>query len=229
MAMTNSTDTPPAGDDIDLLLPWYATGRLDTAERARVADAIARDPELARRVALADEERIATEELHDALPPPSGRARQDLFARIDAMEGTKSGAEAGGGLVGRIVAFFASLSPRSTALAAGFAALLILLQAGLIAGSLLRPDASFEVASERGGAVEGSFALVTFAPGATTNQVAEVLDAQGAQIVEGPYPGGIFRVRLSARPLDQNGVEAALARLRKRADVVQLAFPAGTR
>jgi hypothetical protein len=228
MAMTNNADAPPPGDDIDLLLPWYATERLDPAERARVADALARDPELALRLSLAEDERLATEELHEALPAPSARVRQDLFARIEALEGGGRSLEPGG-VLARIVGFFGSLSPRTTAMAAGFAALLILVQAGFLASSLLRENASFQVASHGGSTEEGSFALVSFAPAATADKIVETLEAEGARITEGPFPGGMFRVRLSPRRLDRAALEEAVARLTRRADVVRLAVPAETR
>jgi hypothetical protein len=227
MAMTNNADAPPPGDDIDLLLPWYATERLDPAERARVADALARDPELALRLSLVADERLATEELHETLPAPSARVRQDLFARIDALEKGRSPETRG--LLARIVGFFESLSPRTTAMTAGFAALLILVQAGFLAGSLLRENASFQVASIGGSTEEGSFALVSFAPAATADKIVETLDAEGARITEGPFPGGMFRVRLSPKRLDKAALDEAVARLTRRADVVRLAVPAETR
>ena len=227
--MTNNAETPPPGDDIDLLLPWYATERLDPAERARIADALARDPALALRLSLVEDERRATEALHEALPAPSARVRQDLFARIEALEGPARSPETGGSVLARVVGFFGALSPRTTAIAAGFAVLLILVQAGFLASSLMRDDASFQVASHGGSAEGGSFALVSFAPRATASQIIETLDAQGARITEGPYPGGMFRVRLSPGRLDREALDDALARLRRRADVVEAAVPAETR
>jgi hypothetical protein len=230
MAMTDRTDTPPPGeDDIDLLLPWYATERLDPAERARIAETLARDPELARRLALVEEEQVATALSHDALTAPSGRVRQDLFARIEALEGVGRRTGAGAGILDRLTGFFAALSPRTTAMAAGFAALLIVLQAGLLAGSLLRDDASFQVASHGTGREEGSLALVTFVPGATAEKIAETLGSRGMRIVNGPYPGAIFQVKLSAKPLEAADLQRALAELGAQTEVVLFVAPASVR
>jgi anti-sigma factor RsiW len=227
--MTNTADRPPEGDDIDLLLPWYATDRLDPADRARIAEALATDPDLARRLALAEEELGATVEAHEALPAPSGRVRQDLFARIDALERTARGNAAGDGLVARILGFFEALSPRTTAMAAGLAALLIVVQAGFLAGTLLPERATFDVASHGGATSEGSFAFVTFEPAASASQIVEALGAENARITEGPYPGGVFRVRLSTTRLDRAAFEEAVAKLTRHRGVVQLVLPAGDR
>ena len=225
--MTDTAKTPPEGDDIDLLLPWYATERLRPTDRARVADALARDPEFARRLALAEEELGATIAANEALPAPSGRVRDQLLARIGALEGThRRPRGAGNAHLRRLIAFFESLSPRMAAFGAGLAALLILLQAGLLAGMLLRPGSSFETASHGETREKGSFALVTFVPSATAGQIVAVLDGEGMRIAEGPYPGGVFRVRLSTSLLQGQAMDDAVARLSRRADTVQLAIPA---
>jgi anti-sigma factor RsiW len=79
-SLTSPTEDGPddrqsrAPDAIDELLPWHATGRLSAADRARVEAALAREPEVARRAALAEEEREETIALNESLGVPSSRA-----------------------------------------------------------------------------------------------------------------------------------------------------------
>src|SRR5690606_18441242 len=106
----------------------------------RVEDALERDPELARRYALVRDELGETIVLNESLGAPSSRAMEKLFARIDAEPKRITVRSLGFGA--RLNEFLASLSPRTLALAGGAAALAILLQAGIIAGVMLKERTS---------------------------------------------------------------------------------------
>ena len=49
MAMSNTMPDPREPGDVEALLPWYAAGTLNARDARRVADALDRDPALARR------------------------------------------------------------------------------------------------------------------------------------------------------------------------------------
>src|SRR5579862_9674049 len=117
-------------DDIEALLPWHAAGSLSRRDAERVEQALASDRELARRLDLAREELRATTHLNETLGMPSERARQNLFARIDAEPARA--AHALSGLAGRLTRFIAGLAPRTLAWSASAAALALVLQAGVI-------------------------------------------------------------------------------------------------
>ena len=70
--------------DIEELLPWHAAGTLSRRDTQRVEEALARDPELARRYALVREELGETILLNETLGAPSAHAMEKLFAKIDA-------------------------------------------------------------------------------------------------------------------------------------------------
>jgi anti-sigma-K factor RskA len=72
--------------EIELLLPWYATGTLSQHDAQRVEQALAEDGVLARRYELLLEERAAAVNLNETLGSPSDRAMEKLFAAIDAEE-----------------------------------------------------------------------------------------------------------------------------------------------
>jgi len=72
--------------EIEALLPWYAAGTLSRYDPDRVEQALARDPELARRYDLVRQELAETIRLNETLSVPSARAIEKLLAAIDAEE-----------------------------------------------------------------------------------------------------------------------------------------------
>src|SRR5262249_7242697 len=152
--------------ELEMLLPWHAAGTLRPADAARVDAALAADRELAEHFALVRAEMAETIAVNEALGQPSARAFERLLANIDAASPRSSNARAGGFLA-RLVAAW---SPQALAWSAALAALLIVLQAGVIATVLLgQRGARFETASAPPptSAVAGAHILVRFAPDAS--------------------------------------------------------------
>lgn len=73
-----------ADGDIELLLPWYATGALDAADASRVASALASDPRLARVYATIRREHAAVAAIGETPGTLSPRPMLTLFEAIDA-------------------------------------------------------------------------------------------------------------------------------------------------
>ncbi|MGB6534774.1 MAG: hypothetical protein WBF58_02300 [Xanthobacteraceae bacterium] len=187
--------------EVELLLPWYAAGTLNERDAQAVQAALADDPELAVRyewvrAELAEETAIGT-----ALGQPSGRDAQALFAKIGSLQ-ARRGAPAVD-LFARIGEFFAGLSPRTLAWSAAAAALVVLLQAGVLATFTLKESPSgYQTASLPTNVTgEGSYALIRFQPEATAAQVVSFLQTNKLTIVGGPTAGGLYRVRVAARKL----------------------------
>jgi len=184
--------------EIDELLPWHAAGTLSRKEAQRVEDALAKDPELARRYALVREELGETIHLNETLGAPSARAMEKLFAKIDAEPARRPAVSLN--LAARVGEFFASLTPRTLAYASGAAVLALLLQAGFIAGVMIKENqtAGYETASAPTNppAGEGAFALIRFSPQATQDDVTKFLEANKFSIASGPIAGGMYRVRV---------------------------------
>jgi hypothetical protein len=232
----NSNDRLSQGD-LEDLLPWHAAGTLDANEAAEVERALAADPEMARRFALVREELTETILLNESLGAPSARAMETLFRAIDQdrKEDRKVVRRAANApsLGARIAEFF---SPRAMAWTAAAAVVVVMLQAGVIARMALQePDgaksyetASFETASApvtRGLSI-GSYALVRFAPQASIADVNKFLDGRNAAIVDGPKPGGIYRVRVAEGSVSR----AELGRLVKEMEAAKsiVSFAAAT-
>jgi hypothetical protein len=127
--------------EIEALLPWHAAGTLDAPDTRRVEEALARDLPLREKYAAIGQERAGIVALNEALGAPSPRVVQKLFAAIDAEAVQRQPVSA------RVGGFLASLSPRALAWSAALAALLLLLQAGVIGALLMRHAGPAERAS----------------------------------------------------------------------------------
>jgi hypothetical protein len=187
----------PERQEIEELLPWHAAGTLSRRDAQRVEDALANDPELARRYALVHEEFGETIHLNETLGAPSARALEKLFAKIDAEPERRQAVSLN--LGSRIGEFFASLSPRTLAWSASAAAIAILLQAGLLADIMLKETKTgYETASapttDPG---VGAFTLIRFAPQASSDDITKFLEANKLSIAAGPMAGGLYKVRVA--------------------------------
>jgi hypothetical protein len=187
----------PERQEIEELLPWHAAGTLSRRDAQRVEDALANDPELARRYALVREEFGETIHLNETLGAPSARALEKLFTKIDAEPERRQTVSLN--LGNRIGEFFASLSPRTLAWSASAAAIAILLQAGLLADIMLKETKTgYETASapttDPG---VGAFTLIRFAPQASSDDITKFLEANKLSIAAGPMAGGLYKVRVA--------------------------------
>jgi anti-sigma factor RsiW len=222
--------------EIELLLPWHATGTLSARDARRVEEALARDPELARQYAVIREEYAATVHLNESLGSPPPRVMLKLFAAIDAEPERKSSTWFT--VSSRISGFFAGLSPRTLAWSASLAALALLLQAGAIAVIVAKNQpAKFETASlsvnepesmtralAPAAAAPPPRALVRFSPEARVADVTALLDSYQARILDGAK-GGMFHLQFGARSMTRDEAAALLARLQKE-KIVSLAVAA---
>jgi len=205
------TQTP---DDIEALLPWHAAGTLSRRDSARVEEALANDPELARRYALVRDELGETIVLNETLGAPSAHAMEKLFAKIDAEPQRKASLALGA----RVTSFFAGLSPRTLAYAGSAAALAILLQAGFIASVMIKEKSAGGYVTASAPSTDpgvGAFTLIRFAPQATQDDVTKFLDSNKFAITAGPLPGGFYKVRVAATALPKAELTTIVKKLQE--------------
>jgi hypothetical protein len=227
--------------DLEELLPWHAAGTLDSDEAAEVERALAADPELARRFALVREELTETILLNESLGAPSARAMETLFRAIDQDRKVVRRVASSPSLSARVAQFF---SPRMLAWTASAAAVVVLLQAGVITRLVLQEHESaalpvqaaatatdmptFETASApivtRGLEVD-SYALVRFAPQASIADINKFLDVHDAAIVDGPKAGGVYRVRVAHGSLSRQQLARVVKELEADKSIVSFAAP----
>jgi hypothetical protein len=222
-------DKTPEREDIEMLLPWHASGTLSRSEAERVEQALSQDPELARHFALAREERGETVHVNEALGAPSARAFERLFSAIEAESPSPKRqivSVAGGWLS----SLFAQFSPRTLAWSASAAAVVIMLQGGLITGLLLNVRGGDEIYDTASRGIElpidqGSYVLVRFNPAASAAAITRFLDTNAASIADGPK-GGLYRLKVSQNTLAKDEVARIVARLEQDKAVVGFAVPA---
>ena len=211
-----NTKEAPERDEIESLLPWHAAGTLSRRDTQRVEDALANNPELARRYEMVREELGETILLNETLGAPSGRAMEKLFAKIDAEPARKQTTSFN--LSTRVAGFFSSLSPRTLAYAGSAAVLAILLQAGIIGTVMMKETktSGYETASAPSTAPGvGAFTLIRFAPQASSDDITKFLDANKLQIAAGPMPGGLYKVRIGMAGLPKGEIETIVKKLQQ--------------
>ena len=195
--------------EIELLLPWYAAGTLDHHESQQVERALANDPELAARYEWVRAELAQETHVSEAAGEPSGRDVKTLFAKIDALPRPRSRSSID--LGARIAEFLAALSPRTLAWSAMAAVLAIVLQAGFLAGFVLKEKSpgGYETASVPANVSgEGSYVLLRFQPQASAADVANFLETNKLSIVGGPSAGGRSTTAVSQSDLTATPVVA---------------------
>ncbi|MFC5068762.1 hypothetical protein [Flaviflagellibacter deserti] len=202
--------------EISLLLPWYAAGTLSEAENRRVAAAIEADPELARRF---EDVRLEASEnllLNESLGAPSRSAADKLFAAIDAEEAANPRAyKPKFSLSAWLSEIKAALSPKTLGFAAAAAIAIIAVQTGVIV-SERSGGAVYETATAPASLSEGRQVLVSFKPQATVGEIDALLRDVGGTIIEAPFEGGLYKVRIGPADLDQAGFDRVIDTMRQR-------------
>jgi anti-sigma factor RsiW len=202
-------------NDVELLLPWHAAGTLSRRDAARVEQALANDNELAARYERVREELGEAIRVNESLGAPSARAMEALFAKIDAEPARqpKASFNLGASLANFVVGF----SPRTLGYGAAAAALAIVLQAGLLAGMVVKQGQTGQ--GQAGGYTtasmsesgQGAFVSVRFKPEATAADIGKFLSDNKAVIVDGPVAGtGMFKLRVAQRVLSEQELDTAV-------------------
>jgi hypothetical protein len=228
-----NTNRKLSRDDLEALLPWHAAGTLNARDADEVEQALAGDAELARRFAVAREEMTETILLNEALGAPSARVMENLFKAIDKERKAARAPAVTSGLGAWLADLF---TPRTLAWAGSAAAVIILLQVGVIAKLVLQDQgggggATFgtaDIGTQTRGIEIGAYALVRFAPQASMADITRFLDSRGALIVDGPRPsgqGGMYRVRISDKRLLSSELEQAVKEFQSASNLVSFAGP----
>jgi hypothetical protein len=230
------TNEKPSQYKIELLLPWYAAGTLNSRDADEVEKTLAQDKELTRRFAMVREEMNETILLNETLGAPSAGAMENLFKAIDKeRKGVRS--RAASGLGAWLTDLFRPrvLESRVLIYSASSAAVIMVLQSAVIAKLVLADrgggGATFETASAptsatRRGIDVGSYALVRFAAHVSIADMTKFLDSRGALIVDGPRPGGMYRVRIARTRLGADERARAVKEFQSASNLVSFAAPA---
>jgi hypothetical protein len=225
MAMMTLNKEAPERPDIEALLPWHAAGTLSRRDAERVEQALASDRELARRYNLVREELNETIHLNETLGAPSARAMEKLFAKIDAEapRAKKSSFD----LVGRIVEFMSSFSPRTLAMAGAAATVAVFVQAAVLTSIVVQDAATSgpTLANYDNGGPQ--LAAIRFTPHASAADITRFLDAHKAVVVNGPKRGGLYDIRLSTadKRLSQDELTQTIQKMKSESRIVEFIAP----
>ena len=213
-------------EEIEMLLPWYVTGRLDGADRTRVEGWLQRDPGLARQLDLIREERQAASDVALATPLPDGLTVDRTMSRI-VGDRSRMPASTGRSLWAQLAGILDFPTPRAVRFAAVATAIIIVAQTVAVATLVHRSPSAYETASggSQAGAAAGTFALVKFTDAATAADISQSLGELGVTIVDGPRAGGLYLVRLSASVMLAAERDRAIGRLRDQPRIVAFATP----
>ena len=206
-------------DEIEALLPWYVTGKLDAQSRARVERYMNAHPEVKAHLALAREEADVTISSNEAIAAPRPQAFDRLRASVAAAPRRKPLAAVLTELSDRFADWLADLAPPRLALAGAVAALLIVIQAAAI-GTLVMERVStpsYQTAAGDETPAKGFELLVQFSEGATIGEITDLLKRLDGDIAGGPK-AGLYRVRFAGSKAGDE--EAAIMTLKQSGIVV---------
>lgn len=226
--MSDDTTAAAEREEIEMLLPWYVSGRLDAGDRARVESYLARDAGLRLQLDLIRTERQEAIAANEALRTPSAGALDRLMASLPPRRPSLADRLGLSAVYQTMADLFTAPTVRGVRLAAVAAALLLLVQAAVITTLLVRGDggATYRTASGQSDD-RGVSALVVFAEDARLPAISRLLADLDATIVDGPKPGGVYKVRIRTSDRSEAAREALLRRLAERRDVVRSVLPAG--
>jgi anti-sigma factor RsiW len=216
-------------EELELLMPWYVNGTLDRATAERIDAALESDPALQRSLEALMDDREAAVDLAEAVEVPTSMEAR-FMAQLDAVPAPGAARRVSarspdllsraGMWVGDLVA---AMTPPRLAIVAAAACLLVAVQSGVII-SMLGDESGFETASGPGEEAAGPAMLVQFAPGAEMAAITGFLEGEGARIVDGPLPGGMFRLEFGAS--DERGADELSTLLRGQPGLFGLVLPA---
>jgi hypothetical protein len=220
--MNATQDQMSEREEIEMLLPWYVTGRLDAADTARVAAYLERHPEVRSQIPLVREEVSATVAGNEAI-----RAR--LASAETLIAGAASPTERAltwlSRTLGTAKGLFTAPTPATVRWAAAAAAVVICLQAAAL-GTLLTRDGSTYGTASRPGIEAGltPVAMIAFTDDAAATRIAEMLAEHHLRIVDGPLPGGFYSVRF-ADEVTAAEQQRRLGAIATRKDIVKALLP----
>jgi hypothetical protein len=161
---------------------------------------------------------------------------EKLFAGIEKESGPARRVRPKFSLSSWVAEKYAALSPRTLTWATAAAAMVIVVQAGVLGSLYVGEDAPgyrgidvgpYGTASKApvSDATSGAFAFIGFVPSATSGDITSFLATNNLAVVDGPRAGGLYRVRIAPTALSKDDAAAAVARLRENRTIVSFVAP----
>jgi hypothetical protein len=202
--------------EVEMLLPFHASGHLPPHEAAQVEQYLSDHPDRLQSVA---EEKEAVAACNEAIAPAQARNFAKVAARISP---SVRSVDRGFSVLGTIRRFFEMPSARSVRWAGAVAVILIVAQAVTIV-RLAVTQYSNQFVTASGGPIwkgPGRLASVRFADAATYPAIAAMLADLHITIVDGPLGGGLFTIRIGPPDMRDAERDRIIEALNARRDIV---------
>lgn len=204
-------------EDIQELLPWYASGKTTAAETAAIERRLQGNPRLQAELNLVRKEKQVSVESVKALGEPDPALLNKMLGQLDNVRQlppiAREGAEAKPGFLARLFGFTPTPALRFAMVAACL--LIVAESAALLKLSGGSDEQAYQTASSTEAAA-GPELIVRFQPDAKMSAIAILLSDLDATVVKGPMPDGAFVIALQ-KDADVSG---AMTVLRGHADLV---------
>ena len=233
--MTDRTPGPenPEREEIEMLLPWYATGRLAADEQELVSRYLESDPELAKKLEAIEQEKSVVDAFNREIEAPTERALDRVMAEIRsptaARDPAPARAPAPPSLLSSLVSALRDLVLQPTPMAlryAGAAAAIIIVVQAVGIGFLLDggrgPTETYQTATTGPGAVpaaDGPLLLIAFEDDMVIADISDLLSEAELRIVDGPRAGGLYVVQVDRPEVEPGDVQGLIDELGRRPDV----------
>lgn len=226
MNANRTNDTLSERQEIEALLPWYVSGKLDPHQHARVERYLAAHPDVAKGLALAREESNATISGNEAIRPAPHDALDRLRASIAAAPRRRPLRVILQRTFGEFSDWLAGLAPSQLAMATAVAALVVVVQAATIGALVFNRGDSTTYQTAAGSdqlAEDGFELLIGFSKAATISEISALLKTLNAVIIDGPR-AGLYRIRVPVSAAGGEAREKVLSELRQ-SRIVMLVLP----
>ena len=227
--MNNNENKITEREAIESMLPWYERGQLGAADAKRVEAYLDDHPDMANQLALVEEERAETVQMNEMRGTPRAGALDRLMDTIEEHEvNNPSLASAKVALWDWASKLIGAPVPARMQWVAAAAAVLIIVQGvslGVLMTSGTLQTPGYETASGPGQSVAGSFAFVQFSEDASGDDITQLLSQFEFTIVDGPGPGGAYKIRISDKALEEAKRDTILKELLSHRNVIGFAAP----
>jgi hypothetical protein len=212
-------------EEIEMLLPWYVTGKLGPGDLAKVEAYLAAHPQFAHQLDLVRAERDESVLANEAQGAPPAGATAQLMAALPSARQAGAAWHALRRSLQQVGELFVAPTANAVRWAAVAVALVVAIEAGVIAKLVgERPDI-YQTASGPQTGDDGIAVLIAFADEARAPAISQLLADFNATIVDGPKAGGVYKVRLRTDDRSQAAREALMRRLAERHGVVRAVLP----
>lgn len=213
---------------IEALLPWYAAGTLSPEDTRAVEDALAQDPLLRAQLERVEAERLETIRSAEAMPLPSSRMADRLFAEIarSAPVARPSWSER---LFAPLGDWLAALTGPQLGMGAAAAAVALVVLGGVVGGTIAGRGVTGGYQTASGPEAvnpAGAFLIVGFEPDAKAADIETLVGSLNATIVDGPRAGGLYRLRIGEESMTAEEREMVRQKLAAAKAVVKLVIAA---